>query len=116
MEPFYFIVLGVTTIILIILLTIIGITMSKPNNQEVYPPSKLACPDYWASSDSGCTWTANKNSPTGTVQTSDTYGFSSGSTTINFGHASWNSDICQYKKWANRYGVTWDGITNYNGC
>jgi len=114
MEPFYFIVSGVTTIILIILLTLIGIMMSKPNNQELYPTGKLTCPDYWVYSDTSCTW-ASINAPIGTnLSSTDTYGWSG--KTIDFSDSKWKNDICGYKRWAKKYRVNWDGVTNYNGC
>jgi hypothetical protein len=39
---------------------------------------------------------------------------------INFNDPKWNSSgvssICAQKNWANKYGITWDGVTNFNGC
>lgn len=45
--------------------------------------------------------------------------------TIDFSNSEWGaygarpgkkSDDCIYREWANRVGVVWDGITNYNQC
>ena len=39
---------------------------------------------------------------------------------INFNDIGWNStgvsSICAKKNWANKYGISWDGVTNFNGC
>jgi hypothetical protein len=40
--------------------------------------------------------------------------------TINFKDDTWSSQgqtaICAKKKWAVNWGITWDGVTNYNSC
>lgn len=45
--------------------------------------------------------------------------------TVNFADPSWKTygtgvanrvTDCIYQEWANRVGITWDGITNYNQC
>jgi hypothetical protein len=40
--------------------------------------------------------------------------------TINFKDDTWSSQgqtaICAKKKWAVNWGISWDGVTNYNSC
>jgi hypothetical protein len=40
--------------------------------------------------------------------------------TINFKDSFWSSQgktaVCAQKQWADSWGITWDGITNYNSC
>jgi len=54
-----------------------------------------------------------------------TPGYNPTNNTVNFADPSWASYVtgvanrtadCIYQEWANRVGVTWDGITNYNQC
>jgi hypothetical protein len=47
MEDFYFYTVAIALIILIIMLTMIGITLSYGNETKVYPPVQYDCPDYW---------------------------------------------------------------------
>ena len=40
--------------------------------------------------------------------------------TIDFSNEAWNAQgktaICSKKKWAMNWGISWDGVTNYNSC
>jgi hypothetical protein len=47
MEDFYFYSCVVALVVLILMLTMIGITISYGNQLKVFPPSQNACPDYW---------------------------------------------------------------------
>jgi len=47
MDDFYFYACVISLLILIVLLTMIGITISKGNTLKVYPPTQKQCPDYW---------------------------------------------------------------------
>ena len=44
----------------------------------------------------------------------------SAASTINFADDAWSSQgqtaICAKKKWAVNWGISWDGVTNYNSC
>jgi len=125
MDPFYYIVSGVTVILLIILLTSIGVLMSKPNTAELYPPNNLTCPDYWTLDTDGktCMWsTSGPNQPKNTLNSqkgaSDSVwgGNDAANQKIDFTNSAWNNDKCKYQAFAKTYEVTWDGISNYNGC
>jgi hypothetical protein len=47
MEDFYFYTVAIALVILIIMLAMIGITLSYGNETKVYPPIENDCPDYW---------------------------------------------------------------------
>jgi hypothetical protein len=145
MDVFYIIVLSVAVCLLILILTYIGIKMSnKTSNVTPYPPSALTCPDYWdqttdSSGNSVCiippyaapgssVMPANTGSIYGdngknnlsATGPSAVAGYSGASGTINFSNSGWNnsgaSATCAQKNWANKYGLQWDGISNYNNC
>jgi len=126
MDSFYIIVSAVAIILLISVLTYVGIKMSdKTSNVLVYPPSSQPCPDYWVqSSDSknpGCViGKINSGNTSGNYNISDTLGYKVNGNVINFADNAWTSGgktaICQQQKWANKYDVHWDGVSNYNSC
>ena len=49
-----------------------------------------------------------------------TPGFVTGGSTIDFTDAAWSAQgktsTCAQKQWAQKWGITWDGITNNNTC
>jgi hypothetical protein len=183
MEDFYFYTLVVAVVLLIIMLTMIGITMSYKNSLQSFPPTDNKCPDYWEIAPDGyCqypgsgtatkainygndefidsnakkllhdTVTLNYKDTTGgnllaKVSNNSTYTSAinvadktAAKTTIGdtgsgdgFLYLKLNNDDdrwqkietnayaglstrCAKKKWAQKYGLHWDGITNYNGC
>jgi hypothetical protein len=135
MEMFHVIVLTVALVILILLLTFIGIIMSKNRTSQAYPPAYNTCPDYWAVATDGsnCVIPNFNGINTGTLYTSggilnssvySTFGFNSptdpktNKTTyqINFTDPSWKGSVCNQKAWATNNNIVWDGISNYNSC
>jgi len=207
MEDFYFYTLVVAVILLIVMLTMIGITMSYKNSLQSFPPTDNKCPDYWEIAPNGyCKYPGSgtgginygnklfyNTSATkllkeydGTTKTGvdlvyadntesnggnelfarvsydndySHYTGDAGSSVVsatNFATAKsridkvanggagagtgngflflklnndddrWQkietnayaglSTRCAKKKWAQKYGLQWDGITNYNGC
>lgn len=64
MWSFYTIIVIVAVIILIIALTIVGITLAKKQNNIHFPEFQTACPDFWTvSADTGkCIPNENNNS------------------------------------------------------
>jgi hypothetical protein len=129
MESFHIIVLTIAVIILILVLTVIGIMMTnKTYDSSVFPPSTNSCPDYWTAGTNGnCTvLSVNKGSFT-TSGGTDTYDFTLPGKTpgysagiVNFNDNGWTSNggtaLCNQKDWAIKYGISWDGVANYNGC
>jgi len=126
------IVLAIATVVLIIILTMIGIALNNLKKKTTYPPIANGCPDYWDASGVGICripLSTGKNIGTiygaGTTVVSDfnsppTYGYTPGSTaTINFNDQGWLSNrsaTCNKQIWAKKYGIVWDGISNYNSC
>lgn len=131
METFYIIVITVAIICLILTLTVIGIILSSQKTDLVFPPTKNTCPDYWtAEPDPDAT--KNKCTPSSlnvgtygnvanvTKSTSNLSSYISGSA-VDFGDADWAKEYqttteCALKSWANKSNISWDGVSNYNGC
>ena len=127
MESFYMIVVLIAVVILVLCLTGIGILMRYQNAGQQYPPSANTCPDGWNNT-SGTSCTSPGTSCTSPVLPANThygvdgtngYTFSTQANTtgdtIDFSNAYWN-DVCKKKKWANKYGINWDGVSNYTKC
>lgn len=141
MPSFYLIAVIVAVIFLIICLTVVGILMKYQNAGQTFPPAAQSCPDGWKIDLCGncgvnVTNSLNKGrlgAITGVDLSSNSPYFNSytfpstyanpgqnrtnlvGDISINFSlpNATWT--ICQQKNWANRYGIEWDGVSNYNG-
>ena len=123
MDQFHYIVLGVATVALILVLTYMGIFLTSSSyNKRVYPPTQNTCPDYWLLDASGRCIVPTANSAN-YPQTSfnKLAGYDSASGTIDFNNAAWSTtpgltQRCSLRKWALDNGVTWDGVTNFNQC
>ena len=141
MDPFYLIVLSIASVVLIVLLTFIGIQLSKPSiTVPVFPPSYNTCPDYWdINSDGYCVIPkTNSSKNVGSLRqnasttsngidkdlnTSNTPGLKSTTSDqlIDFADKGWGSTPdairCTQKKWAADNGnILFDGVSNFNGC
>ena len=146
MELFYIIVTVIAIVFLILILTIIGILMRYQNKSTVFPPVANDCPDFWtiASNGTKCSIPDNDKKNVGTLyngttlkiktvtkDTADSYAFpvytpstngtsTAAATTINFKDDAWSAQgktaVCAQKQWADNWGITWDGVTNYNSC
>lgn len=128
---FHVIVLTVAIVALVLVLTVIGILMSKKTNSIAYPPSYNTCPDYWtvatdgsscilptaaSSLNVGSMYTTNGSLVPGIVSTPGySYDASNNQALINFSNSGW-SGICSMQSWANNYNIVWDGVSNYNSC
>jgi len=137
---FYTIVMIVAVVCLILLLTLIGVSF-KASKETTFPPSKNTCPDYWTADYSDPQKPMCKISPLniGTIQTKNqelmmtndkndsdttkayTPGYNSENNTVDFSDPSWpslfsSSSQCSLKKWANKYEISWDGVSNFNKC
>jgi hypothetical protein len=122
MNSFQVIVLSIAVVVLVLVLTFVGVIMSKQNNSQVYPPTMNDCPDYWEvrADGSGCNvpiqGKANSGPSTFTPDTKallkDTK-LASGQY-INFKDNAW-ANVCTKKCWAANNNIYWDGVSNYNG-
>lgn len=127
---FYVIVTVVALVILAIFLTVIGYTMTKGTTPGVFPPLANTCPDFWRTDPSAngvCIVPQYEGANTGTFQpstatSSSPYGFRKDGELykINFQDNGWGtlsgtSSICAKQNWAGLHGISWDGVSNYNG-
>ena len=125
MLSFYSIVLIIAIIILIIALTIVGLTLNKKKNVKPFPDFKTTCPDFWELNASGLcipsTPPINTPLPTKVNSYVNVNVVTSGTDTdkkivsIDPDDSKWAS-VCTKTKWAKNVGILWDGVTNNNAC
>jgi hypothetical protein len=124
MDSFYMIVLSIALVFLIIALSFFGIMMSKSNSTVVFPPTKNTCPDYWTttqSADGTKTYCKPNGINTGELGMDSAPGRDAQTGAIDFSDAGWSSkynktNICALNTWTNKNKVSWDGVSNFNGC
>lgn len=136
MDSFQIIVLLIATVVLILILTVIGITLSKNRNKVVFPPIANQCPDYWKVSSDGisCIIPMSGEINSGSIfsggptipfvsdpANTANYvpGFNTTNSTINFNDPGWvvnKNSTCNKQIWAKKYKIVWDGVSNYNSC
>lgn len=136
---FYQIVSIVATVFLILLLTAVGVSF-KQSKAIDFPPSKNSCPDYWVADHSNpdktlCTINdlnmgLIKKDTDGSylmsASASDknkayTPGYNAAERTVDFTDPLWVSAFsasgqCALKKWANKYEISWEGVSNFSSC
>ena len=103
------IVLSIAIGILIIMLVIIGMTLSKASYEETWPPIVGDCPDYWVDMSGNGEACLNSHSlGRCNVPTEGENG------TMNFNQSPFTGDngTCSKYNWATGCKVTWDGITS----
>jgi hypothetical protein len=143
MDSFYWAVLVIAVLALIAALTYVGILMTYyTGTSTTYPPVASSCPNLWSLSDNNpnaCVIPSVSSPNIGTIYTGTTLNLSapnesdplvgsdktpglgqeSGVNLIDFTDAKWGSTsaaTCAKKRWADQYGLFWDGVTNYNDC
>ena len=96
-------ILTIAVIGLIVLLVVIGISMSKSSSSIVWPPIIGSCPDYWL----------DLKGDGAECQNVKDLGSNTCSKTMDFTQPMYSGEdgLCNKYKWANTCGVTWDGIT-----
>ena len=127
-DKFYLIVIGVATVIFILCLTGVGLMMRKRNQKTVFPPTANTCPDGWAVSGTDCTIPADNSTNMGNPAKTQSvllskiqaYESSASGTSMSSDPTQWKSStragVCAQSQWANQYGISWDGVSNYNSC
>jgi hypothetical protein len=130
MDLYYTIVLTIAIMLLIVVLAIIGVSMTRKSVMP-YPPSSQQCPDYWSLANDGvsCMIPSKGSKNAGAIYDSagkilinqnNTPGLSSDSKSVKFDNTLWASGgttaQCSEKTWANKFNVMWDGISNFNKC
>ena len=133
MDSFYFIVLGVATLVLILMLAFLGWTMSQTKKGSNYPEIVKTCPDNWmvetvdgkivckrpvaGQANRG---SASLNSYMG-LSTSPGY-VAANTNYLNFANDLWSTDTttpnpnCAKRNWAKKYEIKWDSIDSANSC
>jgi hypothetical protein len=104
MKGFQKMIVFAAIIILLIILVIIASSLAYSKYNARWPPESQPCPDYWLADISGNDFTRCKNIKNlGTCNEKEK--IFSGSAYIGK-----NGDCNKYT-WANKCGVSWDGIT-----
>ena len=106
MNSFQITVLLISTIILIVILAVIGVSLKNGKMNRNFPPVIGECPDYWENIEDKDKkhYCLNKKN----------LGVTSCSKKMDFNvypYTGTNGD-CEKKNWANKCNLTWDGITN----
>ena len=105
------IILVIATLVLILLLVLIGFTLSKSKKSEAWPPIVGACPDYWIdlSGNGESCFNSHKLGKCNLPGDGN-----DNNNTMNFNQSPFNTDTgnCSKYKWAKNCQVTWDGITS----
>lgn len=129
MDYFYTVVIVIAVILLILCLIAVGIALQNQGKNEVFPKYQNPCPDGWAVDPSGCTLNSINEG---------TYDFSGVVGVMNYdpiwdnsnnvanpsgrhqhkikADGTYEMSVCDKKSWANKNGIIWDGVSNYNQC
>ena len=138
MERFYLIVTAIAILVLILVLIFVGILMKTTKNKVVFPSSQSMCPELWNinSDNTRCIFDGSNNygsyavdsiTKLITIPSGDTYitnvptsGITPAYSYIDLTSSNWtttgSSDICGKSNWANKNGIEWAGIKEYNNC
>jgi hypothetical protein len=103
------IVLTVATVLLIIILVVIGVSLSKAKENNIWPPIVGKCPDFWVDISGNGEACFNSHS-LGTCNIPS----EENKNTKNFNQAPFigaNGDCHKYN-WAKQCNITWDGINS----
>jgi hypothetical protein len=130
---YYTIVLVIAIILLIISLSVIGVTLTSGSNKKNFPEFHDTCPDYWTLTTDGdnivCT------PPSSGINTPDQLAYVGNSHTVthagvtavknssnkwsitklDLSSSNWMS-ICDKSSWAKKNKLVWDGVSNNNTC
>ena len=158
MDPFFLYVSIAALVILILILTLVGVSLTQLQSMDSFPPTQNACPDYWdiSSNPAYCgipTDTNMLNKGHLVVQNTTTginkdnaqnigmckgngFGCNTNGDLLNIAptpinnfqyvklnnNANWStlypgiSERCAKKNWAQTLNISWDGVSNFNGC
>jgi len=111
---FQSIVLTIAIILLIVTLVLIGIALSKSKYANGWPPVTGDCPDYWVDlSGNGAACYNSKNLGVQNCSKTTYNGTYKDEKVMDFTTAAFTGDngACTKATWANKCGVSWDGIT-----
>ena len=103
-NTFQSIVMTIATVLLIICLTLIGISIYNNKYNLAYPPVVADCPDYWLDESDGDASKCVNVKNLGTCDVRE----------MDFSKSMWTgtNGICNKAKWAKACNLTWDGVSN----
>lgn len=108
MNLFKTIVLTIAIVLLVICLTMVGVGLlfGGKSKKKQYPPVKSDCPDKWTAKSGGSGVSCHP--PTGHGKGSGNCG------SISASHPQFSGPQgqCNKYKWAQKCGVSWNGVTN----
>ena len=132
MQFFYTMVLFIAIVILILTLTLIGVSMYNQINAVVYPQYLSDCPDYWIKNEDGtCSVVVGNDSVNalsvkydytrdrklGNIKVTEPCNlqkkYNPHQLTYKFDFR--NNGWCDNRKWAMTNDIFWDGMTNVRG-
>lgn len=134
MDPFYKTVVIVAIVMLILALIGLGVLMQEQDTKTEYPPQQSACPDHWSYTGvNQCKINTDSDSKELNVGNLDTTVTPGNTKALNETEEQYMSSfkndsgekkvtfqpsllVCDKKKWANKYNIVWDGVSNYNQC
>jgi hypothetical protein len=106
MEAYHKIVLAVAASILLLYLLTVGFMMRRDDSDKPWPPIAGRCPDGWKEDSENLNVCVPLSSNTGLLTKKTEL--------VNFNKQY--ISVCEKKKWADNWGIQWDGISNYNKC
>jgi len=123
MLSFYTTVVIIAIVILVIALTIVGVTLTNKKNNISFPDYQNTCPDFWSLDTDGTTCKpllSNINTPPPNkasiaVKHDGVTSANNVISSINISDDNWVS-VCDKSSWAKKSGILWDGVTNNNTC
>lgn len=103
-------VLTMATILLLVILVVIGVSLSKGGVQDNWPPIVGECPDYWVDMSGNGEACFNSHS----LGRCNVPSANSKNNMMNFNQPPFTGDngVCSKYNWATKCQVTWDGITS----
>ena len=128
-SNFYTLVLTIAIVVLILVLSFFGWTMTKQKQTDNFPKLQTTCPDHWTVvnnngktycqqptagnvnyGDSSANLMADNKTPVPGYDTTNGFDFT------NAGWSSGGNAVCSKKKWADSHTIHWDTVTNANYC
>jgi hypothetical protein len=106
METYHKIVLAVAASVLLLYLLTVGFMMRRDDSDKPWPPIAGRCPDGWKED-------SDKLNKCYILDSRSNVGLL-GKDTKSEDFNKYN--LCEKKKWADKWGVYWDGVSNYNKC
>ena len=140
MDTFRIVVLAIAVVVLIGFLAYVGSMIKADVKSQMFPPISQQCPDGWTYSENRAD---NNKSDSPIVSTSctsrkDTANLGTASSLKNLNYPNkdlialtadiayktpgWGvtmkpaTTVCLQREWANKNGISWDGVSNFNGC